>query len=139
MSSHRRRWVVLIGLLLCALPNVLAQGTLADYQRAQQLLPGNLRHRGYVADVLPHWIEKTNRFWYETTDAKGSEFLLVDAEQNTSGPAFDHARQAAVLSIAAKQEYSVTALPFYDIEFVDGGKAPRFSIDPSQTNSEAWL
>ena len=124
-----RRPIFPLALLLCALPQATAQGTLADYQRAQQFLPGNLRHLVYVADVVPHWIEKTNRFWYRKTGPKGSEFVLVDAEQNTSVPAFDHARLAAALSHAAKQEYSVSALPFFDIEFAEGGKSLRFSID----------
>jgi len=121
--------VVTFALFLFALPQAVAQGTLADYQRAQQFLPGNLRHRIYIADVNPHWIEKTSRFWYRKEAPSGSEFVLVDAEQNTSAPAFDHARLAAALSHAAKQEYSATALPFNDIEFVEGGKAIRFSIE----------
>ena len=132
MNSRPGRWFVLLSLLLCTLPESLAQGTLEDYQRAQQFLPGNLRHLVYVADVNPHWIEKTNRFCYRKSGPKGSEFVLVDAEQNTSAPAFDHERLAAALSKEAKQEYSASALPFYDIEFVDGGKAIRFSIENAQ-------
>jgi hypothetical protein len=55
-----------------------------------------------------------------------------NAEQNTSAPAFDHARLAAGLSRAPKQDYSASDLPFSDFEFVDGGKAIRFSIDKVQ-------
>jgi hypothetical protein len=40
----------------------LAQGTLDDYERARQFLPGNLQHSTYVAEVAPHWIHKANRF-----------------------------------------------------------------------------
>jgi hypothetical protein len=42
-----------------------AQGHLADYQRAEKLLPWNIRKLVFEADVLPNWIEHTNRFWYE--------------------------------------------------------------------------
>ena len=137
MSSHRRPWSIAVLLFFLALPAAFAQGTLEDYQRAERFLPGNVRHLVYVADVTPHWIEKTNRFWYRRAGAKAgsetslneSEFVLVDAEKNTSAPAFDHERLAAALSKAAKQEYSPTALPFSDIEFVDGGKSIRFSVD----------
>src|SRR5438309_11785113 len=76
------------------LPAVLAPGTREDYQRAQQFLPGNLRHRVYVADVIPHWIAEKNRFWYRKAGTKGTELILVDAEQNASGPAFDDERLA---------------------------------------------
>ena len=47
---------------------------------------------------MPHWIEKTSRFWYRTIGPKGSQFILVDAEQNTSAPAFDHARLRLALA-----------------------------------------
>jgi len=63
---------------------------------------------------------------------KQTEFILVDADQNTSGPAFDHERLAAALSRAAKQEYSASALPFSEIEFMDRGKAVHFTVDSAQ-------
>src|SRR5205085_11408874 len=83
-----------------------AQGTLEDYQRAQRFLPGNLRHSIYVADVSVHWVDKTNRFWYHKTNPKGTEFILVDADHNTAGPAFDHEKLAAVLSRSTKKQCS---------------------------------
>ena len=131
MRSTRRPGSIAI-LLLLVVPAALAQGTLEDYQRAERFLPGNVRHLVQVADVTPHWIEKTNRFWYRRVGLKDTQFILVDAEQNTSGPAFDHERLAVALSHAAKREYSATALPFSEIEFVDAGKAVRFSIEGSQ-------
>jgi dipeptidyl aminopeptidase/acylaminoacyl peptidase len=132
MRLIRRCCTIFVGLLLFALPAVLAQGTLQDYQRAEQFLQGNARHLVYVADVTPHWIEKTNRFWYRKAGTSQTEFILVDAEQNTSAPAFDHARLATALSHASKREYSASALPFSEIEFVDSGKAIRFSLDGAQ-------
>ena len=87
MGSICRHWIVAVLWLFVALPAALAQGSLGDYQRAEKFLPGNVRHLVYVADVSPHWIEKTNRFWYRRVGAKvgskESEFVLVDAEQNT--------------------------------------------------------
>jgi dipeptidyl aminopeptidase/acylaminoacyl peptidase len=132
MRSVHRRWGLTV--LSCALlaANVSAQGKLEDYQRAQQFLRGNLRHHVYIAEVNPHWLEKTSRFWYRKVGRTGSEFVLVDAEQNTSAPAFDHVRLAAALSHAAKREYSASALPFEEIEFVDDGKAIRFSVEDAQ-------
>jgi hypothetical protein len=109
-----------------------AQGTLEDYQRAQRFLPGNLRHQVFAADARPDWIEKTNRFWYRRVGPKGTEFVLVDAEKNTSASAFDHARLAAALSRATKREYKPTELPFDGIEFVNEGKAIRFQVIDEQ-------
>ena len=131
MIPTSRLWIAAAALLFAS-PTAHAQGKLEDYQRAQQFLPGNLRHLVYVADVNPHWIEKTSRFWYRKTSPQGSEFVLVDANQNTTAPAFDHARLAESLSRATKHEISALALPFTDIEIVDNGKAIRFSLDNGQ-------
>jgi dipeptidyl-peptidase 4 len=110
----------------------MADGTLEDYQRAQRFLPGNLRQRVFPADIRPHWVEKSNRFWYRRATAKGGDFVLVDAEHNTVGPAFDQSRLAAALTQASKQNYSATDLPFEDFDFVDNEKAIRFSLDGVQ-------
>ena len=123
--------LVLPSLLLLALPAV-AQGTLEDYQRAERFLPGNLRHHAFPGDVMPHWVEKTSRFWYRRATPKGGDFILVDAEQNTVGPAFDQTRLAAALTQASQQNYSPADLPFQDFDFVDNGKAIRFSLDGAQ-------
>jgi dipeptidyl-peptidase 4 len=126
-----KRIAIISVLCLLALHHALAQGGLEDYQRAQRFLAGNLRHVVFPADIEPHW-EKTNRFWYRRVSAKGTEFVLVDAERNTSAPAFDQAKLATTLSRLTKQEYEPFDLPFSDIDFVDDEKGIRFSIDDTQ-------
>jgi dipeptidyl-peptidase 4 len=127
-----RRSGIVMTFLFCAALQANAQGTLEDYQRAQKFLPGNARHLFTSGDITPHWVEKTDRFWYRRTGMKGSEFILVDAKQNTSNPAFDHARLAEALSHATKQLYDATKLPFDSFDFTDKEKVIRFEIDGAQ-------
>lgn len=89
-----------------------AQGTRADYERAEKFLPSNVRHLVAEADVSPHWIEKTARFWYLKEGPAGKEFLLVDAAAGTRVPAFDHPKLAAALSHATGNLYQPNKLPF---------------------------
>lgn len=124
--------LILSAVCLMALPHLFAQRTLEDYQRAQKFLPGNLRHIVYPADVEPHWMEKSNRFWYRRISPKGTEFVVVDAAQNTTAPAFDHTQLAAKLSQATKRQFDPTDLPFSDIEFVENEKAISVSIDGAE-------
>ncbi|HEV2304480.1 MAG TPA: DPP IV N-terminal domain-containing protein [Candidatus Acidoferrales bacterium] len=109
-----------------------AQGTLADYQRAEQFLPGNLQKTLSIASVYPNWIEKSDRFWYLKMGPSGKQFILVDAAQNTAGPAFDQARLAAALSRTAGKPYRADNLPFFDFEYVQNDKAISFAIDQQQ-------
>ena len=124
----RRAWllVFVVGL---ATQTATAQGTREDYQRAEQFLPGNLRHRLYIADVAPHWVAKSNRFWYRKSGPKGAEFLLVDPAQNATKPAFDQIRLAAALTHATHREYQPSQLPFDNFEFSEDGKSIHFQIE----------
>jgi len=129
MKIHPHCWFCLaVVSLFCASWSV-AQGTREDYHRAEQFLPANLRHRIYLAEVAPHWIAKKNRFWYHKAGTNGAEFLLVDADQNSVGPAFDHPRLASSLAKALGREVQPTALPFDSIDFSEDGKSVSFQVD----------
>jgi dipeptidyl aminopeptidase/acylaminoacyl peptidase len=99
----------------------------AGYQRAQRPFRGP---SGVYKDrITPHWSADEKRFWYRN-DLRGGgrEFVLVDAEAGTRGPAFDHAKLAAALSKAAAKEYKADRLPFDEIEFVNDSRAVRFKV-----------
>ena len=83
----------------------------------------------YRDRVTPHWFANETKFWYRN-DLKGGtkEFVLVDAEKGSRGPAFDHAKLAASLSKAAGTEYAANKLPFDDVTFVNEGKSVRFKV-----------
>src|SRR5262245_20932104 len=85
------------------------------------------RGRVYKDRITPHWVATDTRFWYRN-DLPGEtkEFILVDAERGTRGPAFDHKRLAAALSKASGTEYRADRLPFDRIEFAEDAKVLRF-------------
>jgi len=105
-----------------------AQGTRADYERAQQFLGGNLEKLVLTADIFPHWVEETDQFWYRKPGID-KEFVLIDAAKNTRGPAFDHAKLAEALSKSAGKEFHPNRLPFDSFEFVEKGTAIRFDAE----------
>ncbi len=84
----------------------------------------------YKGQITPHWLADNKGFWYRN-DLSGNtkEFILIDAEQGTRQPAFDHQKLAAALSKAAGAEYRADQLPFDNIEFADEGRAIRFTVD----------
>ena len=119
--------LVVSWLLVSAAP-ALAQGTIADYQRAMGLRE---RFTGLATGVTgaPTWIDGTASFWYRTSVTGGNEFVVVDATAATKTPAFDHARVAAALSAALEGDYTAVTLPFNRVEFVDGMGAIEMPID----------
>jgi dipeptidyl aminopeptidase/acylaminoacyl peptidase len=114
------------GLLLVGAARVAAQGTLADYQRAERLLNWNTNDLVAGDQVNPQWLNDGSRFWYRNSTGSGSQFVLVDPARNTRGPAFDHARLAAAMSMANDTSYIPYKLPFQTFDYVDNERAIEF-------------
>jgi len=87
---------------------------------------------GGVHTMTPNWFANNTKFWFKN-DLKGNtkEFILVDAEKGTRGPAFDHKKLAESLSKANSAMYTADALPFNAIKFVDENKAIEFTAASS--------
>ncbi|MGA2260860.1 MAG: DPP IV N-terminal domain-containing protein, partial [Acidobacteriota bacterium] len=116
--------VAILGLGLLLSNVVWAQGTLADYQRAQDL--GN-KSRGLVVNVpgTPTWIGDTHHFWYSMSVKGGTQFILVDAETATKKPAFDHEKLAGAINVASGGKYTALTLPFAPAAGGRGGGGAR--------------
>lgn len=113
--------------LLLAPATLLAQGTQADYDRADALRE-RTQGKVFKAGVEPHWFAEGTRFWYRNNLSGGRrEFITVDALAGTRGTAFDHAKLAAALAEKLGQEVSAEKLPIEAIEFVDENAAVRFA------------
>jgi dipeptidyl aminopeptidase/acylaminoacyl peptidase len=99
-----------------------AQGTLADYQRAQGL---QAKARGLVVNMpgAATWIEDSDHFWYPRTVKGGTEFILVDAASGSKKLAFDHDKLAAAISSASGGKYTGLTLPFAPAQGGRGGGA----------------
>ncbi len=119
---HKR---VLPLLLLPAL--VSAQGTRTDYARAEQLLSWNAGELVIDDAVRPRWMSG-ERFWYRNRAESGYEFAIVDLATGAKRAAFDHARLASALSLAADTTYDAGKLPFRDLIWVQNEQAIRFSV-----------
>src|SRR5438067_576217 len=104
----------------------LAQGTRADYERANKLRELTQR-KVFKAKVEAHWLPDNTHFWYrnELPD-NAREFVLVDAEKGTRSPAFDHAAVAKALSETVKRPVSAQHLPMAQMDFSETGSVIRF-------------
>ena len=59
------------------------QGTPADYERAAKL-EALTRDKVFRTNIVPHWNERGDSFWYRVDMAKGEyEFVRVDARKGT--------------------------------------------------------
>ncbi len=104
-----------------------AQGTLADYERAQGL---QAKARGLVVNQpgAPNWIGESGHFWYSKTVKGGSEFVLVDSAAATKKPAFDHDKLATAINAASGGHYTGVTLPFAPAGGRAGSAAGRGAV-----------
>src|SRR5437870_2433096 len=87
------------------------QGTPADYERAAKL-EALTRDKVFRTNIVPHWNERGDSFWYRVDMAKGEyEFVRVDARKGTREAAFDHVKLAAALGKLRKAEFPDRKLP----------------------------
>jgi dienelactone hydrolase len=117
--------------LVAALPSIAQQNadaprkaTAADYARAEKFMGYNVSPLVIHTMGRPNWLrDEDERFWYRTTTADGSAFVLFDPAKKTGQPAFDHAKLASALSSATGRPVDAAHLPFVDLEFVADGRA----------------
>ena len=116
--------------LLCIPASLTAQGTLADYERADSF---NVRTRGLVVGVAdgPTWIGESSRFWYRTSVTGGNEFVLVDPSARSRSAAFDHERMADAINAARNDSVSAVTLPFDEFEYSEDEGAIEFELADS--------
>ncbi len=114
--------------LLAALPAAAQTRTwtAADYERAEKFMGYNVNPLVVHGGVRPSWISG-DRFWYRTTTAEGTQFILMDAAKATKTPAFDHAKVAAALSTASGGKYEAGKLPFQQIDLTDDTRSFQFN------------
>lgn len=114
--------------LLISATQTFAQGTLADYRRAEaaDTLYAN---KVFNAPFQFNWFELENRFWYLNRVKGGKEFILVDAEKKTKQKAFDHVLLAKSLSAKLKKDVKAASLPLDAITFKDKGATLEFVVD----------
>ena len=112
-----RSGLTLVCLLLAPLC-ATAQGTKADYERAEGLQK-QFANKVRKASIKPHWFANDTRFWYRNDLADDArEFILVDALAGTRQPAFDHALVARQMG----EDTEATRLPVEELHFSNDGR-----------------
>jgi len=104
--------------------------TADDYARAEKFLGYNTTPLVLRGPVRATWLAGDGgRFWYRNLVENGSEFVLVDPVKRTKAPAFDHAKVAGTLSVAAGGRYDATHLPFTQFTYSADGRSIAFTVE----------
>ena len=130
MTARQHLGLRHLTLLFLLLPSTaVAQGALADYQRAMGLRE-RYQDLAINAPGSANWLEKEAKFWYRKSVKGGAEFVLVDAATQEKTPPFDHAKLAERLNEIVKPDkpYTAVTLPFNTFSFANGTSAIQFTV-----------
>jgi len=96
-KSGTLMWIVLLLSIAMVPLMAFAQGTAADYERANGL---KAKYEAAAIDIAGQatWIGVTHRFWYRKLSKGAYEYLVFDADTMQKRSAFDHAKIAAALA-----------------------------------------
>ena len=74
--------------------------------------------RLYREKVTPHWNSRRTQFWYRNDlPQEAREFILVDAENGSRKPLFDHGKLAAAFTELLKRPVTAENLPVAEVDF----------------------
>lgn len=104
------------------------QFTQEDYDRAYQMRATPLLAKLRNWFVVPHWIGRSDEFWYRRDTKNGFEFIVVDAATGRSQPAFNHEALAEALSRATGAQASAAKLPFDTFTFNEDRSSIHLSV-----------
>ncbi len=106
--------------------------TKANYQQASRFSPKKLEKLIFSTNVDPHWLKKTDRFWYmyETTD--GKKWYIVDPVKGEKKLLFDNADLAAKITRIVKDPFDAQHLGLDSMRFVKDENWIQFEVKSSQ-------
>ena len=100
----------------------------ANYDLASRWTAAKVGKYVFATSVTPHWLEFSDRFWYDYETPAGRKWWVVDPVKKTKTPLFDNAKMAAQLTRILRTPYDAQHLPITTIRFFDNDTKFRFSV-----------
>jgi dipeptidyl-peptidase 4 len=108
-----------------------------NYELASQWTVPKINKLVFDLQVVPHWLEFSDRFWYSYETREGKRYFIVDpsmatrpgAKGSLKAPLFDHARMAAMLAEATRVPMDAQHLPIKALKFVDKDTALQLEVE----------
>ena len=109
-------------------PSQGAAITSANYSLAAKFSPERQKQMIYSTSVSPHWLENSDRFWYQYNTSQGKKWYLVDAAAGTKKALFDEQKVIAKVSEVVEEPFTATHFPIDSVEFLENEHQIRFQI-----------
>ncbi|HMW67766.1 MAG TPA: DPP IV N-terminal domain-containing protein, partial [Chitinophagaceae bacterium] len=102
--------------------------TKANYQQAAKYSPARVNKMIFSTSVDPHWLKKSNRFWYSYQTTEGRNWYLVDPVKAEKKKLFDNDKLAAQLTLIIKDPIDGQHLDIDSLQFIGDETKIRFQV-----------
>jgi dipeptidyl aminopeptidase/acylaminoacyl peptidase len=82
----------------------------------------------FSTSVAPHWLEFSDRFWYNYETPAGQKWWVVDPVKKSKTPLWDNAKLAAQLTRILRTPYDAQHLPITQIKFIKNDAVVQFGV-----------
>lgn len=127
------RLIFCLGFILSIL-TVLAQEpvTKSNYAAAARFSPKKIEKLVFSTSVDPHWLKKSNRFWYTYETTNGKNWYIVDAGKGVKRQLFDNEKLAAKLTMLVKDPMDAQHLNIDSLRFVKEEEWIQFEVKSTE-------
>lgn len=106
--------------------------TKANYQQAARYGPRKLDKMVFSTNVDPHWLKKTERFWYMYETSEGKKWYIVDPVKGEKKVLFDNADLAAKITRIVKDPFEAQHLGLDSMRFIKDENWIQFEVKSTQ-------
>ncbi len=121
-----------LGLVQAQPPTPTTRVSGANYKQANKYSEAFLRQFTYSTSVEPHWIGKSDAFWYEYRTSQGKQWYKVQLVQAKKEALFDRVKLAGQLSVEVRKPLDHLQLPITRGALSDDGAKFKFVADDWQ-------
>ena len=99
-----------------------------NYELAARFSPEKMRKMVFSTSVSPHWLKKSDRFWYEYETSNGKNWYIVDPVRKTKSQLFDRDKLAMEITKIMKDPFDGQHLKLEDLKFMEDENSIRFKV-----------
>lgn len=123
----KRSFIAVVLIMLLAVPYFA--GEKANFILAEKFSTDNLRKMVGDFTVNPHWLHKSDKFWYSYKTSTGTKYYLVDPAQKKRSRLFDNNAMTEKLVAITNKSYNPHDLPIKKIEFKENNREFTFELE----------
>jgi dipeptidyl aminopeptidase/acylaminoacyl peptidase len=127
-----RKLLSAFGILLIAITSSSQSPEKANYQLASRFSTAKLNKMVFSTSVDPHWLKKSDRFWYEYETPSGKKWYFVDPVKAEKRLLFDNALMAAKLTRIIKDPFDAQHLLIDSMRFIRDENWIQFEVKSTE-------